>query len=247
MKSIGFIGKIDKTELIGYVSKIVAATGKKVIMLDATTSQKTRYSVPTIDEMSPDSQYVVQFDNIDIAVGFSNMLELKKYLLGKGEDFNAYDYIMIDTDQEEMIEEYDLKSANALFFATSYDKLYIHKGIELLKFLCAMKRKVEPDGVITLNKILFSSDINTADMMYLEHMCENLPIVWTNKALNFPYDQGDFSVNIQNQYTNKFDIARLSKYYKDALANTVEIITGDPMPEIKKVMKNVEKYNRFSI
>lgn len=247
MKSIGFIGKIDKTELVGYISKIVAATGKKVVMLDATSEQKTRYTIPTIDAMGSDSQYVVQFDNIDIAVGFSNMLELKKYLLGKGEDFNAYDYIMIDTDQEEMIEEYDLKSANALFFASSYDKMYIHKGIDLLKFLCAMKRKIEPDGVITLNKILYSSDINTADTKYFEHMCENLPIIWTDKMLNFPYDQGDFSVNIQNQYTNKFDIARLSKYYKEGLANAVEIITGEPMAEVRKVMKNVEKYNRFSI
>ena len=247
MKSVGFVGKVDKTELVGYLSKIIAAMGKKVIMIDATKIQKTRYTIPTIDEMGADSQYVVQFDNIDIAVGFSNMLELKKYLLSKGEDFNEYDYVMIDTDQEELIEEYDLKSANTLFFASSFDKLYIHKGLELLKFLCAMKRKVEPDGVITLNKILFYSDINTADMNYFEHLSENLPIAWTSASLNFPYDQGDFAVNIQNQYNNKFDIRMLSKLYKDSLASAVEVITGESYANIKKVMKNVEKFNRFSI
>lgn len=247
MKSIGFIGKIDKTELIGYISKVVAAMGNKVIMLDATSNQKTRYIAPTIEEIGQDSQYVVQYDNIDIAVGFSNMLELKKYLLSKGEDFNQYDYIMIDTDREEMIEEYDLKNANALFFASSYDKFYIHKGIDLLKFLCAMKRQIDPDGVINICKVLFSSDINTADTRYFEHMCENLPIVWKEKFLSFPYDQGDFSVNIQNQYIKKFDIARLSKYYKEGLADAVEIITEENPANVKKVLKNVEKYNRFSV
>lgn len=247
MKSIGFIGKIDKTELVGYASKILAATGKKVIMIDATSVQKTRYTIPVIEDTLPDSQYVIQFDSVDIAVGFTNILELKKYLLSKGEDFNEYDYVIIDTDQEEMIEEYDLKSANALFFVSSYDKLYIHKGIELLRFLCATKRKVDPDCVIPLNKIIFTSDINTADIKYFDHVCENLPIMWSDKTSSFPYDQGDFSVNIQNQYLNKYDIARLSKYYKEALANVVEVITGEPMSNIKKVIKNVEKYSRFSI
>ena len=247
MKSIGFIGKTDKTELVGYIAKIVAATGKKVIMIDATSIQKTRYTIPTIDDMGPDSQYVVQYDNIDIAVGFSNILELKKYLLSKGEDFNEYDYVIIDTDQEEMIDEYDFKSANALFFVSSYDKLHIRKGIELLRFLCATKRRIEPDGIVTMNKVVYFSDIDTADARYFEQLSENLPLEWTAKQLNFPYDQGDLSVNIRNQYSNKFDIRMLSKTYKDALANAVEVITGDSGSEIKKVMKNVEKNARFSI
>ena len=56
MKCIGFIGKADKTELVGYVSKIIASTGKKVIMLDATVNQKTRYTIPTIEGMDTQSQ-----------------------------------------------------------------------------------------------------------------------------------------------------------------------------------------------
>ena len=158
-----------------------------------------------------------------------------------------YDYVMIDTDQEEMIDEYDFKSANALFFVSSYDKLYIKKGLELLKFLCATKRRVEPNGTVRINKITFFSDVDTADARYFEQLSENLPVEWTDKQLNFPYDQGDISVSIRNQYSNKFDIRMLSKTYKDALANTVEVITGEPMSEVKKVMKNVEKNSKFSI
>lgn len=245
MKCIGFIGKIDKTELIGYIAKIIASTGKKVIMLDATSIQKTRFTIPTIDGMAEQNQYVVEHDGVEVAIGFSNILELKKYLLSKGEDFNEYDYVLVDTDMEEMIEEFDLKNANSLHFVSSYDKLCICKGIELLRFLCALKRKTDPEAKVELNKLIFYSDVNTADAKYIESLSENLPINWTNQPLNFPYDQGDLSVNIQNQYSNKFDIRMLSKAYKTALATTVSSITGEEISIVKKVMKNAEKSARF--
>lgn len=245
MKSIGFIGKADKTELVGYISKIIASTGKKVIMLDATSMQKTRYTIPTIDGMDAPSQYIVQHDGVEVAVGFGNMLELKKYLLSKGEDFNEYDYIIVDTDVEEMIEEYDLKDAHSLFFVSSYDKFFIHKGIALLRFICALKRRTDPEGKVQMNKVIYYSDVNTADAKYIERLSENLPVEWTGKPLNFPYDQGDLSVNIQNQYSNKFDIRMLSKQYKEALVTAVEVITGEQPGTIKKVMKNVEKSAKF--
>lgn len=247
MKCIGFIGKTDKTELVGYIAKIISSTGRKVIMLDATINQKTRYTIPTMSEMEGQSQYIVQHDGVEIAIGFSNMLELKKYLLSKGEDFNEYDYILVDTDQEEMIEEYDLKSANANFFVTSYDKWSIHKGIELLRFLCALHRRTDSEGVLKLYKALYYSDINTADSKYIERLSDNLPIEWMGSTLNFPYDDGDLSVNIQNQYSNKFDIRPLSKSYKEGLTRIIEVIAGEEMQNIKKVMKNVEKVTRFSI
>ncbi len=247
MKCIGFIGKVDKTELVGYISKIIASTGRKVIMLDATVNQKTRYTIPTIDGLEEQNQYVVQHDGVEVAIGFSNMLELKKYLLSKGEDFNSYDYVIVDTDQEEMIDEYDLRSANSNFFVTSYDKWCIHKGIELLRFLCAQKRRTDPEGVVNIHKIIYYSDINTADSKYVERISDNLPIAWEGDTLNFPYDHGDLSVNIQNQYANKFDIRLLSKTYKEALSKAVEIIAGDDMQNIKKVMKNVERVTKFSI
>lgn len=247
MKCIGFVGKVDKTELIGYVAKMIAHTGKKVMMIDATSIQKTRYTIPTIDDPVGESQYIVQHDSVEIAVGFNNMLELKKFLLSKGEDFNEYDYIIVDTDQQEMAEEYDLQSANVLFFVSSYDKLYIHKGVDLLKFLCALKRRGDPEAMLQVVKILYYSEINTTDSRYIDRVSENLPVTWQGKSIDFPFDQGDLSVNIQNQYANKFDIRLLTKGYKEALAQTVEAITGEDKASIKKIMKNVEKSAKFSL
>ncbi len=246
MKSVGFIGRSDKTDLISYVSKMICAMGKKVIMVDATTAQKTRYTIPIMSEMENQAQYIVQHDGVEIAIGFSNILELKKYLLSKGEDFNDYDYIIVDADSDEMIEEYDLKDSNVNFFVSSYDKFYIHKGIELLRFLCALKRRTDTEAKVIINRCVFYSDINTADSKYIERLADNLPLEWKGAPLNFPFDQGDMSVNIQNQYSNKFDLRMLSRTYKDSLILTVAEITGEEIKQLKKVLKNIERDAKFS-
>ncbi len=246
MKCIGFIGKTNKTEIVQYVAKIISSLGSKVMMVDATVSQKTRYTVPTILGTESQSQYVVQHDGIDIAIGFNNILELKKYLLSKGEDFNEYDYILVDTDIEEMIDEYDLKSANNLFFVSSYDRFDILKGIELLRFVCASKRRADPEGTLTISKVLYYSEINSADSKLIDRLSDNLPIEWDFTTINYPYDQGDLSVNIQNQYASKLDLRFLTKQYKEALITTVKMITGEQEGSLRKVVKNIERNAKFS-
>ena len=246
MKLIGFVGNADKTELVMYIAKVIATLGKKTIYIDATTTQKTRYIIPTIGDTEEQNQYVVQHDGVEFAIGFTNMLELKKYFLSKGEDFTEFEYVIVDTDNNEMCEEYDLKSANNLFFVTSFDKFHVIKGIELLKYMCAMKRKADPDAQLVLTKLVYYSDINTADSKFIDGLAENLPLLWAHNTINFPYDQGDLSVNIQNQYGNKIDVKNLSKIYKEAIIDTVALITADEKSVLKKVMKNIEKTAMFS-
>lgn len=246
MKCIGFIGKTNKAEIVQYVAKIINSLGNKVMLIDATSSQKTRYTVPTIIGTENQSQYVVQYDGIEVAIGFGNMLELKKYLLSKGDDFNEYDYILVDTDMEEMIEEYDLKSANNIFFVSSFDKYDVIKGIELLRFICASKRRADPEGTLFIEKVLYYSEVNSADSKYIDRFSENLPVEWDFSSINYPYDQGDLSVNIQNQYAAKLDLRFLTKQYKDALVSTVKIITGEQEGTLRKVIKNIERNAKFS-
>ena len=247
MKCIGFIGKTNKSEMIQYVAKIISSLGNKVMVVDATMAQRTRYTVPTIMDSENQSQYVVQYDSIEIAVGFNNMLELKKYLLSKGEDFNEYDYVLVDTDIEEMIDEYDLKSANNIFFVSSFDKYDVRKGIELLRFICAAKRRADPEANLFVEKILFYSEINSADSKCIDRQSENLPIEWNFATISYPYDQNDISVNIQNQYATKLDLRFLSKQYKQALTTTVRAITGEQDASLKKVIKNIERNAKFSL
>ena len=77
MKKIGFIGAYDKTDLMLYVAKILATLKKKVLIVDNTITQKSRYIVPT---MNPVVKYITDFEDIDIAVGFTDEEDIKKIL-----------------------------------------------------------------------------------------------------------------------------------------------------------------------
>ena len=65
MKKIAFIGGYDKTDLILYMSKILNVQGKKVLVIDASLTQKSRYIVPV---MNPTSKYVTTYDGFDVAI-----------------------------------------------------------------------------------------------------------------------------------------------------------------------------------
>ena len=58
MKKIGFIGTFDKTDLLLYVAKMLQLLGHKVLVVDATLLQKTKYIVPSIN---PTKSYVTNF------------------------------------------------------------------------------------------------------------------------------------------------------------------------------------------
>ena len=77
MKKIGFIGAYDKTDLIIYIAKILTVLNQKVLVIDATINQKARYVVPVIN---PTTEYVTEYEDIDIAVGFQNVEGIKRYI-----------------------------------------------------------------------------------------------------------------------------------------------------------------------
>ena len=75
MKKIGFIGAYDKTDLILYVAKILTDTNKKVLVIDTTITQKSRYVVPSI---APSKCYVTEYEKFDVAIGFNELEGIKK-------------------------------------------------------------------------------------------------------------------------------------------------------------------------
>ena len=77
MKKIGFIGAVDKIDLILYVAKLLEETKKKVLVVDATILQKAKYIVPAI---FPTKSYVTDFNGIDVAVGFDGLDDIENYI-----------------------------------------------------------------------------------------------------------------------------------------------------------------------
>ena len=125
MKRIGFIGGYDKTDLIIYIAKILTVLENRVLVIDATTSQKARYVVPVIN---PTIKYVTEYEEIDIAVGFQNEDDIKKYLGLSKEQEMEYDIILIDTDNSEGFEQFKLEEAQKNYFVTSFDVYSLKKA-----------------------------------------------------------------------------------------------------------------------
>ena len=230
MKKIGFIGAYDKTDLILYVAKILTVLGKKVLVIDSTINQKARYIVPVIN---PTLKYVTEFEEIDIAVGFENIQDIKNYL-GISENQNMeYDIALIDTDDIEGFNSFRLEQAEKNYFVTSFDNYSLKKGLEVLSGL---------KNPISLTKVIFSKEMLKEEDDYLNFLSLGYKVIWNEYRLYFPMDNGDLSVIYENQRVAKIKLKKLSVQYKDGLAYLAEEILGDVSESnVRRAIKNIER------
>lgn len=230
MKKVGFIGAYDKTDLIIYVAKILAVLKKKVLVIDATVNQKARYIVPAIN---PTASYITDFENIDIAVGFANEEEMKKYLGISQEQELEYDIILVDTDNINGFKTYDLANAQKNYFVTSFDNYSLKKGLEIL---------IELEQTVSLTKVLFSREMLKEEDDYLNFLSLGYKIIWNEYRVYFPIENGDLSVIYENQRVAKIKFKKLSIQYKDGLAYFAQEILADTSEaNIRRAIKIIEK------
>ena len=230
MKKIGFIGAYDKTDLIIYIAKILTTLKKKVLVIDATTKQKARYVVPVIN---PTKMYVTEYEEIDIAVGFSNIEDIKKYLGYSEEQELDYDIVLIDTDSIEGFNIFKLEESFKNYFVTSFDAYSLKKGLEILS---------ELKTVVSLTKVLFAEEMLKEEDDYLNFLSLGYKIIWNEYRIYFPIENGDLSVIYENQRVAKIKFKKLSIQYKDGLAYMSEEILGDVSEmTIRRAFKLIEK------
>lgn len=230
MKKIGFIGAYDKTDLILYVAKILTVLKKKILIIDSTVNQKARYIVPTIN---PVVRYVTNFEDIDIAVGFSNEEEIRQYLGLAEEQEMEYDMVLIDTDNIEGFKNFELATAQKNYFITSFDNYSLKKGLEVLS---------ELQEVVSLTKVLFSREILKEEDDYLNFLSLGYKVVWNEYRIYFPIENGDLSVIYENQRAAKIRLKKLSVQYKDGLVYLAEEILGDVSEaNVRRTVKFLER------
>ena len=230
MKKIGFIGAYDKTDLIIYVAKILETLNQKVLVIDATINQKARYVVPVI---SPTTEYVTEYEDIDIAVGFSNEESIKRYLGLADDQEMEYDMVLVDTDNYKGFEEFQLKDAQKNYFVTSFDVYSLKKGLEIINNL------EEP---VSLTKVLFSKEMLKEEDDYLNFLSLGCKVIWNEYRIYFPIENGDLSVIYENQRVAKVKFKKLSVQYKDGLAYMAEEILGDANEtRVRKAIKTIER------
>lgn len=229
METIGFIGAYDKTDLILNLAKILTCMEKKVLIIDTTINQKAKYIVPFIN---PTTTYITNFEDMDIAVGFENLEQIKDYL-GNSESELPYDILLIDIDTNEKMNIFNIQKAQKNFFVTAFDLFSLKKGMEILSNL------EEP---LSLTKVLFSKDMLKEDDDYLNFLSMEYKVIWSEYKIFFPLENGDLSVIMDNQRAAKIKFKRLSAQYKEGLLMmTQEILKDASEGSIRKVIKAIEK------
>ena len=230
MRKIGFIGAYDKTDCMIYIAKILTALGNRVIVVDTTITQKAKYIIPAI---SPTIAYVTEFEDIEVAVGFSSFSEIKEYLGLSEKTALSYDIAMIDIDSIEAFEAFDMKTAEKNYFVTSADLYSLRKGLEVLS---ALK---EP---IPMTKVFFSKEMSQEEDDYLNFLSSTYKVRWEKEKIFFPLETADQQVIMENQRVAKVKLKELSNEYKGALLYLTEEISGKASTsELKRVFRNIEK------
>ncbi len=227
MEKIGFIGGYDKTDLIIYAAKILTELGNKVLILDTTAKQKTRYVVPAIN---PTISYITEFQNIDVAVGFENFEAVRNYF-GIGDEQLQYDYALIDLDSVEIATKIGLSITDKTYFVTAFDLYSLKKGVEILSDL---------QSPLKLTKVYFSRTFYSEDDEYLEFLALGKKVIWDENIIYFPLEAGDETAIAENQKLGKIKFKNLSSDYKDGIITLTNNILGGTNREIKYLIKNLE-------
>ena len=229
MKKIAFIGGYDKSDIIIYIAKILSVMPKKVLVIDTTLLQKTRYLIPT---MTPAAIYVTTYDGIDLAVGFENMEELGSYL--GISNFEYYDIIIYDIDNPKYYDSFGLKPEDEHCFLTTFDVYSVQKGLDVL-------RNIKEQTPIL--KALVTRDPESEESEYLDFTTFNLKIKWKENIVFMPFETEDLYEIFQNQRYSRVKFTGLSMEYMDSLAFLTENVTGFSRGDVRKAIKLVEREN----
>ena len=157
------------------------------------------------------------------------MKDIKDYL---AEELN-YDYILIDIDNFESFENYDMENCFKNYFVTSFNLYSIKKGLEILINL------TQP---VELTKVIFSKEILDEENEYLNFLSLGYKVNWNDYRVYFPLEMGDESAIIDNQRLSKIKFKNLTTQYKESLMYIAEELIGErDASDFIKALKNFEK------
>ena len=228
MEKINFIGAYDKTDSIMYIAKILTEMKKKVIIVDATITQKSKYVIPTVENKN---EYITNYYNIDFAIGFTNYNDIKTYLGMPQSAAFTYDYMFIDIDNSDLLNNFDVYSSKKTYFVTSFDLYALKKGVEVLKRLSLP---------VEITKVYFSNLMSQTEDDYFNYIATGCRVKWNQDKIYFPLLNEDLDVIKENQRLSKIRFKGLSNEYKTSLMELTQDICGDSNG-VKKACRQIER------
>lgn len=227
MEKVAFVGGYDKTDLIFYIAKILRTLGNKVLVVDGTVSQKARYLIPTL---TPTMMYITTNDEVDFAIGFDSMENLKQYMATEGN--LEYDFILFDVDSRKRYKGFEIMPDDRHYLVTSFDVYSLRKAVEVFKGI-EMKTPV--------TKVYFSKAKSDDEDRYLRFLTKDCNIAFKKELIHVPIDINDIEAIHKNQRDNILRYKSLSTKYLNAIMYMSEEISGESSGSIKRAIRQIDR------
>ncbi|MCL6663457.1 MULTISPECIES: hypothetical protein [Paenibacillus] len=221
MKKTYFIGDYEKSDLLFYLAKVLSIT-RRVLLVDATKKQNYQYLFPRIDY----EPGIVTYDGFDVFTGSED--ELKKQRLG------IYDHVIYDIDDPERLPAY--RSTHRFFFVTSMDITSIVRGEHLIQ---AFTEPLEASDALPFYKLLIE-DARQPGEAYIDETLAAYPITW-EESLGYTPDDRDRMQKIDNQYSGKLHMKRLTSAMRNLVTDLVQITEGTNAKLASQLYKQAER------
>lgn len=228
MKQVGFIGAFDKKDLLINIGLVLTNLGKRVLIIDATTTQRNRYLVPNTSSNGTPT-YISDFKGVDVAVGFMNYMGIMQYI---GKQELPYDFIFVDTDNIQTFNTFGVYQMPNIFAVSSYDSYDINKLLEIFKYI---------QTPVKVTKVIISPDLASAKGEMLTQGAAGTNVSFTDTQIEFMDVTEDRKVIIENQLSNQMMFRKFSGMYKYSLEYITAIIADQILNQgdIKSMIKRM--------
>lgn len=232
-KVIGLVGYVNKSELIINLAKILSITGKSVLVIDGTTEERLRYTIPAFN--NTEKEYLIHFDGADYALGFRSIESIKEYICKKTSNADTYDYILIDIDNVQSYEDFRQDNLYRTFFFIEFLNISIGKDEELLKAITSHEA-VDKKPVMT--RVIYRQYVTRTSERYFEDKILNYPVEWNQIEYELPYMDQDKIADIEAQQSGYIDINRHTKQFIAFVTDIASDIIGELSgADIRKMVK----------
>ncbi|WP_342551448.1 hypothetical protein [Paenibacillus sp. FSL R7-0652] len=229
-----FAGLCEKNDLMLYLCKILASTGKRVLLVDGTLQQKYGYSVGDHQQ----SLRVVEFEGFDVACHFVTSMAVEHHLHVNGERLDSYDYVIYDMETSHFASRNLWLTADVRVWVSDYERYNLERGRGWLEQLTA-EQELPKD--LAFQRMLINSVDCRLEAHYLWAYLEGSPFHWTGEPMILPWDELSAAAKLENEHHRCVQLGPLSRNYKKSLCRVVEQLTGWERVQSRRAIKKAER------
>lgn len=215
---LGFIGTY-KIDMLHYLSRILKALNKKVVIIDASKEQLLKTTLPTRE----DSEEFTYLGVDCISYAEKELCNLNNL---KGYDIALIDYGL---NHEPTFSGIDY---SILFIVSDFER---HHILSLKKMLTNFLNN--NTNVVKIYRDVIDTKINKDYINHFLNIEEHAKVL---AEYEFEFTQDDYMCKLLCQYDDIFSFKKLSKKYKEMFADIIEELYDIKFGQVMKVIKSAE-------